>query len=90
MSNAQPELVTYGMQVVLPVPWNDKGMTVTVGWNDTVMLDPDTLSPVEVANNLETALTMIQEGFVGVAVNPNKQPALDHERALYKDCFGIK
>ena len=88
-NHTQPQLVTYDMPVVLPLP-DGETMTVYLGWNTYVMYDPnsdDPTQPVDVANNLDTAITMIQEGYTAVAVNPNKQHYLDHERALYVDCY---
>ena len=43
----------------------------------------------DIADNLDSAINYIQEGSLAVAVNPANQAALDHERALYVDCFGL-
>lgn len=42
----------------------------------------------DIVYNMDTAITAIQAGCVAVALNPEDQPALDHERELYVDCFG--
>lgn len=42
----------------------------------------------DIADNQDTAHTMVNGGSLAVAVNPDNQAALDHERALYVDCFG--
>lgn len=42
----------------------------------------------DIAENRDTAHTMVNGGSLAVAVDPDNQAALDHERALYVDCFG--
>lgn len=42
----------------------------------------------DIAHNQDTAINDIQAGKIAIAVDPANQPALDHERELYVDCFG--
>lgn len=52
----------------------------------------DTWVPYDIAQNRETAVTMVNQGYIGIAVTStdreDEQRILDHERELYLDCFG--
>jgi hypothetical protein len=81
-----PEFMV-GDIVNIPVPWSDEPLKVTLDKGDIVLFYASG-GVQDVASNMDTAICMVNEGAIGVAMDPNNQEALDHERALYVDCFG--
>lgn len=78
---------------LVPVPF-----TLRTAHDYAVILDPEDPDAVDcadpancvndIAQSWDTAHTMVNSGKLAVALDPENQPALDHERALYVDCFG--
>lgn len=83
-----------GSTVHYHCPWKDEPSEYEVLDSDYAVIvadAPECDQPgcvYDIAENWQTAESMVLEGYIGIAVDPANQPSLDHQRALYVDCWG--